>query len=163
MRQRIGTPALPFCHAILKAVRPLPAAYPSELKSIGDHIRKRRLDLGLLQRDVAERIGVSETTVWDWENNRSPKIRLMPRVIEFLGYVPAVNASGYGLSERIRTARMKLGLSRRRLADQLGVDEGTVQSWEHGRKPTMPRHREAIEDFLDSPACGRNLTGWQND
>ena len=43
----------------------LPHGYPVELRSIGDHIRKRRLDLGLLQIEVAVQIGVTESTVWN--------------------------------------------------------------------------------------------------
>jgi len=34
-----------------------------ELKTIGGHIRKRRLDLGLLQKEVALRISVDKSTV----------------------------------------------------------------------------------------------------
>ena len=37
-------PALPFCHVRLSGPKPLPKAYPKHLKTLGDHIRKRRLD-----------------------------------------------------------------------------------------------------------------------
>ena len=54
---------------------------------MGDHLRKRRLDLGLLQREVAEQIGVDAMTICNWEKQRTvPEIRCMPRIIEFLGY-----------------------------------------------------------------------------
>lgn len=42
--------------------------YPVELSKIGEHIRKRRLDLGLLQVEIAVHIGVTESTVWKWEH-----------------------------------------------------------------------------------------------
>ena len=32
---------------------PKPGLYPRELKSLGDHLRKHRLDLGLSQKEVA--------------------------------------------------------------------------------------------------------------
>lgn len=52
-------------------------------------MRKRRLDLGLLQREVAARLGVTESTVTNWELNRtSPKIRFLPGIIALLGYDP---------------------------------------------------------------------------
>jgi transcriptional regulator with XRE-family HTH domain len=52
-------------------------------------LRKRRLDLGLLQREVAARLGVTESTVTNWELNRtSPKIRFLPGIIALLGYDP---------------------------------------------------------------------------
>src|SRR5712691_8111311 len=50
---RTGIPALPFCHVRLQAQKPLAAAYPRELWTLGDRVRKRRLDLGLRQKDVA--------------------------------------------------------------------------------------------------------------
>jgi hypothetical protein len=37
-----------------------------ELKTIGGHIPKRRLDLGLLQKEVALRISVDKTAVMNW-------------------------------------------------------------------------------------------------
>jgi transcriptional regulator with XRE-family HTH domain len=80
---------LPFCHATLKAQKPLPPAYPNSLKTLGDHLRKRRLDLSLRQKDVSEKLGVAEATVWYWEKNlTSPSLRYIPKIIKFLGYEP---------------------------------------------------------------------------
>lgn len=57
---------------------------------MGDHIRKRRLDLGLLQQAVAAKIGVVEASVWNWENDWSPPARRYHKAIaNFLGYVPS--------------------------------------------------------------------------
>ena len=48
---------------------------PTNSNTIGDHIRRRRLGLKLLQRDVAEQIGVDGTSVFNWEaNTSSPRI-----------------------------------------------------------------------------------------
>jgi len=55
----------------LKAPKPNFPKYPKELKTLGDHIRKRRLDLGLVKRQVAERIGVSEATIYNWGTQRN--------------------------------------------------------------------------------------------
>ena len=64
------TVALPFCKIELKAARPLSVPdYPKTLNTLGDHIRKKRLDLELLQKDVANIIGINESTIWNWENN----------------------------------------------------------------------------------------------
>jgi len=45
--------------------QPLPG-YPTNPVTIGDHIRKRRMDLGLLQREFREIIGITESSVWNW-------------------------------------------------------------------------------------------------
>src|SRR6266511_2668936 len=64
-------PALPFCHVTLRGRKPLPRAYPGSVRTLGDHLCRRRLDLGLLQREVAERLGADECTVTNWELNRT--------------------------------------------------------------------------------------------
>ncbi len=61
--------ALPFSHITLKTQKPLASAYPQTLKTIGDHLRKRRLDLNLLQKEVAQKLGVCDPSIYNWENN----------------------------------------------------------------------------------------------
>ena len=47
--------------------------YPKGPKNFGERLRKKRMDLGLTMKDVAEKVGVSETTVYNWEmRNRKP-------------------------------------------------------------------------------------------
>ena len=76
---------MPFCHLKLRSPKLIAREYPTELRSIGDHVRKRCLDLGLLQREVALLVGVDKTTVFNWETGRAaPNLR----AIRFLGYDP---------------------------------------------------------------------------
>jgi len=76
---------LPFCHITLTAQKPSIFAFPKSINTIGDHLRRRRLDLGLLQRDVAEIIGVTEVTISNWENNRNkPPSRFLKKITDFL-------------------------------------------------------------------------------
>jgi transcriptional regulator with XRE-family HTH domain len=65
-----------------------PKGYPPKPVSLGDHLRKRRLDLGLRQAQLAERIGVTESTVWNWEHGTTPAPQYHARIIELLGYQP---------------------------------------------------------------------------
>jgi transcriptional regulator with XRE-family HTH domain len=51
----------------------LSAQYPKELNALGDYLRKRRLDLGLLQRDVAERIAVDDGTLTEYVYSESSR------------------------------------------------------------------------------------------
>jgi len=128
----------------LRAKKPLSARYPRELKTLGDHLCKRRLDLGLLQREVAERLGADKASVVNWECNATyPALHWRPRIIEFLGYAPW--DPSWTLGERLLAARETLGLSRRRAAKALGVDEGTLARWEGGRG--KPGRREVLQRF----------------
>lgn len=83
--QRNLTPALPFCHAVLRGRKPIDFRYPSEIRTIGDRLRAARLSLGLHQREVADRLGVCEDSVCYWENSRvQPSRNMAPRIRNFL-------------------------------------------------------------------------------
>lgn len=143
--------ALPFCQITLRGQKPPSAAYPKELKTLGDYLRKRRLDVKLLQKEVAQRLGVNKDTICNWENNRtSPSLRFIPRIIEFLGYVP-YDAQSETLGERIVAARKLLGLSQEELARRLGIDPGTLGHWERGEHRPLRRHLEKLAEFFTSP------------
>ena len=60
----------------------------------------------------------------------------MPKVIEFLGHNP-LQSNATTLGERIKQYRIQKGLSLRRLAEELGVDPGTLTRWE--REEVEPR------------------------
>ena len=108
------------------ASRPIPSAYPRELKTLGDHLRKKRLDLGLLQKEVAQRLGVDTASVTNWEKGHtSPRLHLIPRIIEFLGNVP-FSGEGKSLGQHIVEMRRALGVRQEDLARQLSVDSSTL-------------------------------------
>jgi DNA-binding XRE family transcriptional regulator len=65
-----------------------PKGYPVAPRGLGEHIRKKRMDLGLLQAQVAQRTGVTKSTVYNWEHGRMPATQHQARIIEFLGYQP---------------------------------------------------------------------------
>jgi transcriptional regulator with XRE-family HTH domain len=141
--------ALPFCHFELRAARRKPSQYPKQINSLGDHIRARRLDLKLLQKEVAEQIGVHEQTITGWERNATiPDVRYMPAIIQFLGYNPLPAASS--LPERLATARRALGLSQRKMAGKLGVDPATLMGWEAGRHQPTGKSLDLIARVLQS-------------
>lgn len=150
-------PALPFCHSTLTASRPRISAYSRELKTLGDHIRKKRLDLGLLEKEVAQRLGVGKDSVYYWETNRySPSLRFVPRIIRFLGYLP-YDTSNITLGERLITMRRCLGLSREGFAEQLGVDESTLRDWENGRRRPLRRNMRRLDEMFNAPLLGQVL------
>jgi len=95
---------------VFQALRPKPPEYPKELKTLGDHIRARRLDLGLDQNEAARRMGVNPWTILNWEKaNTQPHVRAYPAIMKFLGYCPAQYTKSIG--ERIRLHRIHRGLT----------------------------------------------------
>jgi len=143
--------ALPCCHVTLSAARPDNRVRPAVLHNLGDHIRERRLDLGLQKKQLASQFSVDETTIHNWEDKGiTPAIRFIPRIIEFLGYDPTQGGAPQCLGERLRSHRKRLGLSRKKLATLLGIDQSTVASWERGEHRPTSRSLKLIERFLTS-------------
>jgi transcriptional regulator with XRE-family HTH domain len=140
---------LPICHVTLSATKPRDRAYPPVLKTIGDHLRKRRLDLGLLQREVADQIGVTNCTIQYWETNRvAPALRFRPRISSFLGYELFDGRVPESVAERLRAHRDRLGLSRKKLAALLGIDPSNIAGWETGKHRPTKKSLELIDEFL---------------
>ena len=138
---------MPFCHIRLKGQRPLSRAYPKSLKTIGDHIRKRRLDLSLLQREVAEIIGVDETSVHNWEINKAlPMLRCLPAIIAFLGYNPLPEPTT--IAEKLVQYRSIRGIHQDELAKRIGVDPATLARWERGEREPSGKHLKQVEVLL---------------
>ena len=70
--------ALPFCQRAIQAQKPKPDGYPEKLETIGEHLRARRLDLFLFQKDVAKILNVSTCTIENWELERSFPMKAPP-------------------------------------------------------------------------------------
>jgi len=135
----------------LRGQKPLPKAYPQALKTLGDHLRKRRLDLKLLQKEVAEKLGVEEATVWNWENNySSPKLRYIPEIIRFLGYMPFKEPETFG--QKIVNYRCLFGITQKELAKSLGVDPSTLGRWERNKSTPRKELFERLEARFHFPA-----------
>ncbi|MGA2916896.1 MAG: helix-turn-helix domain-containing protein [Sedimentisphaerales bacterium] len=124
--------------------------YPSlnQLKTLGDHILKRWMDLWLEQKEVAEIIEVDKCTIANWEKNRNaPRIRHLPNIMGFLGYRP-FDADYRTLGERIIKERQMLGLSQKQLAIQIGIDPSTIRSWEKGKHKPSGYSLQILAKFL---------------
>jgi transcriptional regulator with XRE-family HTH domain len=138
---------LPSCHLGLKAAKP--RAYPTNPKTIGDHLKKRRHELGLFQKQAAGQMRVGEFTLLTWEKNQAtPSVGMLPRIISFLGYDPHPEPATLG--ERIAAKRRLLGLSRKRTARQLSVDEATLALWESGHSTPTGVRLLNLTRFLDT-------------
>jgi transcriptional regulator with XRE-family HTH domain len=130
------------------AKKPLNSAYPKKLVTLGDHIRKKRLDLGLFQKDVAVTIGVNTCTITNWEKGHSePKIRFIPRINEFLGYkLPLPPPTTLG--ERIEQYRTLSGVSQKEMARRIGIDPGTLSRLERGLGGCLPWVLRKVMAFI---------------
>jgi transcriptional regulator with XRE-family HTH domain len=153
---RTSSKALPFCHVTLKGQKPLPPGYPKQPKTLGDQLRKRRMDLGLSQRQFARQLGVNRTSIEHWERNEVEPTRWMvPKIREFLGQPPSPPPTLFG--ERLTAYRRGLGLSQEALARMLGVHKTTVVRWETGRRHPLRSLQGRIDALISKPPGASTL------
>jgi len=145
-------PALPYCAFTLKAKRSLPLNYPQYPKTIGEHIKKRRMDLKLLQKDLAKKLGTTGSSIVNWETNKTyPTLIYMPRIVDFLGYWP-YDPKIKTLGQRIKRARKFRSLTQESLARIIEVDPSTVANWERDEKKASEKLFERLNCFYNNLA-----------
>jgi transcriptional regulator with XRE-family HTH domain len=113
---------VPFCQITLRAKKPqieeFPR-YPEKLETLGDYIRKRRLDLKLTAKQLGKILHVDMDTVYSWEYHKTnPNPRRLSKIIEFLGGEPDIQMRRF-CGEKILAYRKQQGLSQRQLALKL--------------------------------------------
>lgn len=145
--------ALPFCNVVLNAQKPILKGYPVEVKTIGDRIKKHRLDLGLKQKDVADQLGVSISNIAYFERNAAfPSLSLMQKVTSFLGYNPYGDLITLEASARLKAARERLGLEVNDAAKLLNVTPAILGRWERGKGMSKKTDWRVLDNFILS-AC----------
>lgn len=133
----------------LSAEKTIECPYPKELKKIGDHIKKKRLDLGLYIKDAAKLIGASENTVNDWElRDRAIRAKAFPKIIAFLGYIPF--EVGGSPAEQLLAYRRIRGLTHQELAEEWKIERGCLERWEKGMMPRKLKYRELLDGIADT-------------
>jgi transcriptional regulator with XRE-family HTH domain len=64
---------------------------------MGDRLRKWRLDRSPLQSEIAERLGVDQSTITNSELNRTaPALHLLPRILVLINFEPTPSATKGG-------------------------------------------------------------------
>lgn len=106
-------------------------------------VRKRRLDLGLLQREAAERIGCDKMTMVNWERGHTrPQVARMAQIVAFLGFNPI--DAGTTLGEHLVNFRKGRGMTQEAFAAQIGVNQSTLAKWERGEREPKGRFLDDI-------------------
>lgn len=136
---------------------------------------KRRKELGLWQREVAERFSIGHETYITWEKHgREPEIWQWPKIINFLGYDPHPKPVTDGVSDEIERARRRLGWSLSQAGKFLGVDPGTLTRWRTGvsvpdflgdrldrflelRVQACPEDRQEVPDGSEGWTVGQHI------
>jgi DNA-binding transcriptional regulator YiaG len=147
---------VPFCRQTPLTLKALRAKdYPEEPQTLGEHLKKRRRKLGLLQREAAERMGIQRDTYVNWEKDKTMPVASQFRpVVAFLGYDPM--PVPVTVAERVHAKRRTLGATHSQIARYLGWDPGTLTrylNWHSSAsQPNVGAHTIAALTSDDWPA-----------
>ena len=156
---------LPFCDRVVnvprKDIAPVwTRSFPvsKQPQTIGQHLKKKRFELGIRQIEAALRLGVSNRTLSLWETDRVyPAWAFQPRLITYLGYDPfndptlgspkgnetscvafLASDAPVTLGQKIKQYRLKMRKTRKQMALELGISVKTLWGWETDRwQPTV--------------------------
>jgi transcriptional regulator with XRE-family HTH domain len=139
---------VPFCRQTPLTLKALRAKdYSENPETLGEHLKKRRRELGLLQREAAERMGIQRDTYINWEKDKTRPVASQFRpVVAFLGYDPSPAPTA--LPERVQAKRRHLGVTFEQVAGYLGWDPGSLTRYLNGTWRLSPERAHALEQFL---------------
>jgi DNA-binding XRE family transcriptional regulator len=121
-----------------------------ENSSLGLHIKKKRLDLRLRQKDVALLVGVTEECIMYWETGfAQPQIQYAPKIIEFLGYNP-YGVETESLGGKVKNYRLLHGLSHKKMGRIVGVDGATISTWETAKHEPQGTNLTRLNELLSN-------------
>lgn len=136
-------------HLVMSRPQEFPEGYPSEPQTLGEHIRKKRIDMGFTQEEVASMLGVDTATLRNWEWGRSePSVRYYPTIIDFLGYIPFELPEGDDILVEIERFRLVNGYTYRELGRMLKVDETQLRMWLKGQHKPTAANRQRLRKRL---------------
>jgi DNA-binding transcriptional regulator YiaG len=146
--------ALPFYPYRTVLKKPHTTSYVHTPQTLGEHIKKKRIENDQLQKDVAPLLGISEAALIDWEHNHSqPRVGYYPKIIAYLGYYPFEHDMST-ISGHIIKMRYCNGWSRGHLAVLVGVDTTAVLGWETTARAISPKNllvlNKLLHQFLDT-------------
>lgn len=141
---------MPFCRGVPVTLKILkPKDYSEAPQTLAEHLKKRRRELGLYQREAAVRMDIAKETYINWETGKTEPVASQFRpVIDFLGYDPTSTPTT--LAERLRARRRMLGMTFSQVAKHLGWDEGTLTRYINGTWRIPSDRATALEEFLTS-------------
>lgn len=140
----------PIIPLSLTAKKPKHSKYPKKILTVGDEVRKMRMDRGLTQQQVAKQLSVNKNFIYELElNKRKPSIYTLHKVHLFLGYIPKVlKINNATLQEKLFVYRIKNNLTYIKLAKQIGLDKSTLARFENAKIVKQETY-ERISNYIN--------------
>jgi DNA-binding transcriptional regulator YiaG len=118
--------------------------------------KRVRCTLGLTQEQLAQRLGIDESTRAAWERGENLPVGAYRKLLEdFIagdGILPTgpgtASAKSRFSARKIIALRQKLGLTKAALARLIGINVNTLWRWERGDRKPHGLHRKLIADLM---------------
>ena len=108
----------------------------------------------MLQREVAEKLGLTTSTIVNWEQGKTtPLPKDGPKVVAFLGYLPLPTVT---LAEQLFAVRFVNGWTQGEAGAACGISEDSWSAYEGGKTPAAGKVRRvqllAEQALMSTPA-----------
>lgn len=117
-----------------------------EPTTIGEHIRKKRLESGLTLDKLSKKWEIRIDKLLHWERGRRVSFELYSMIFSFLGYVP-MQLNTLPPRERLVALRKLSRTSQKNLAKKLGMKITDIVDFESG-KQISKESEKIICDYL---------------
>ena len=137
----------------LKQTAPDTSKKRAKSPALGRRIVEKRRTRGMSQSALSKVLGVSPTTLANWEKNAAkPNKSNLERLNGWLTEkAPKEIHLRYKIGELLKRKRMELGISQHEASRQLGVDSKSIRDWEKGKFVPRRANVKLIEDWLRKP------------
>ncbi len=123
--------------------------YPLILNTLGDYLRKERLNRDMSLISVSRLLKICPDTVRSWEENRkSPRLRASHRIIDFLGYFPPITTNRFSLRKQLYFTRLIRGETQREAAKIIGIGASKFINIELGKRRPASQIKEKIQAYV---------------
>ena len=135
----------PYLDIQISANKPDYRPYPeSSDNSLGAALKRKRLDLGFTQQEVADLLGIRKDSYQKHERNiYLPHITRRNEINEFLGY-NYWNDGTSSLKNRLLCYRISHRLTMSKLAELTGISCSTIERIENGFPISTPTHKKIL-------------------
>jgi len=129
---RVLSPILPLS---LSTKKPKNRKFPKEILTVGDELRKMRMDKNLTQHQVAKQLNVNKNFIYELElNKRKATIYALHKIYTFLGSIPkTLKIDKTTLQGKLFEHRIINGYTYKILAEKIGLDKSTLARIEKGK------------------------------
>ena len=125
---------------------------PAKFDTVADRLRYYRHKKGLLQREVADCVGIERTTYSAYEEDGRDyyPVDILERIVELYGVKIAEVLDDYNLfllngqASQVKALRKKTKLTQADFANHVGVTKQQIKGWEQGRARMTKKFWEKV-------------------